>query len=883
MITFAKISAEKKLILLTQLKNKDDYLAHIKGNDKETLSEHSNLVMQYFNKLVEENNLENLIDNLIEKDVVKVFSKTNLKIQNLIKVMFIGTIYFHDFGKINQNFQREKMCNLSFTEATNGIGSEHSILSAYLYLAYFNKQISELNLPEDENYYLALITLSFSHSIVKHHGELADGIKLVLNEKLVAQLSNYFELFGVKYFVEKELVKELLDNVDDLKNYKSDFTDDAAVYILLKLNSSLLTASDYLATNEFMIGSKVEDYGILSDELKSKIIRGIENISYNKTLYSNLYNFHQLNFKDLQDFSNDSINLVRQKLSAEVISNFRQNNKNKLFYIEAPTGSGKTNLSLLLIAELLKIRNDITKIFYVFPFTSLITQNINDFKRDLKLTDREIIQIHSKSTFYNSNSDDFYGSLKQNYIDALFVNFPFILLSHIKFFNSLISNDKEDNYLLHRVANSIVVIDELQSYTPSEWDKLNYLINEFSESLNITFMLMSATLPKISQLMINGRNDNFAYLVENKKEYFNNPNFAKRVIFNFDYLDKSSFTFSNDSFAEIVLKHSEEYYLKENNIHTLIEFITKKSAKSFFEYISKGNYLTDYEFLFIDGTVIEPRRLEIINYLKSPEKRDKIIVVATQVIEAGLNLDMDIGFKDISLLDSDEQFAGRINRNATKFNSIIYLFNSENARYVYGNDLRYIEQNNINRADLNEILKTKEFDKYYSTVFDNIMGFNNDAFAENISSFLNYLKMLKYWDVRNNFKLIDSKTISIFVPLSISQKYFSEIELEFLSQNNLKLDSEEKISGEEIFEYYSSLILIKNTNNDFLKIKTEFKILSAIMSKFVFNSYFNNNFTNLLSHYGEEKYGYFYLSFWDKIYTYDNGLKSDLETDLNFI
>jgi CRISPR-associated endonuclease/helicase Cas3 len=70
--------------------------------------------------------------------------------------------------------------------------------------------------------------------------------------------------------------------------------------------------------------------------------------------------------------------------------------------------------------------------------------------------------------------------------------------------------------------------------------------------------------------------------------------------------------------------------------------------------------------LFIlSGDILEPQRKLIIKAIKD-DVYDKVIVVSTQVVEAGVDIDMDLGFKDRSLLDSDEQLAGRINRNASK-------------------------------------------------------------------------------------------------------------------------------------------------------------------------------------------------------------------------
>ena len=162
-----------------------------------------------------------------------------------------------------------------------------------------------------------------------------------------------------------------------------------------------------------------------------------------------------------------------------------------LFFIEAPTGGGKTNLSILATAELLKIyEGQYNKVFYVFPFTTLITQTYAVVRDMFGLNEGEIIELHSKVGLKpNTGEDDKYGSEQLNYINHLFVNFPFCLLSHIRFFDILKTNEKETNYLLHRLANSIVIIDELQSYNPLHWDKVIYFIRQYAEKFNIKFIL----------------------------------------------------------------------------------------------------------------------------------------------------------------------------------------------------------------------------------------------------------------------------------------------------------------------------------------------------------------------------------------------------------
>ncbi|MBK7873828.1 MAG: DEAD/DEAH box helicase [Saprospiraceae bacterium] len=171
--------------------------------------------------------------------------------------------------------------------------------------------------------------------------------------------------------------------------------------------------------------------------------------------------------------------------------------------MEAPTGGGKTNLSMLATVELLKANPKLNKVFYVFPFTTLITQTHKAIIETLGLSSDEVVQLHSKAgynTKEEETKDGQYGHDKLNFIDNLFINYPFACFHTSNSSDILKTNEKETNYILHRLANSVVVIDELQSYNPSHWDKVIYFIRNYAHYFNIKFILMSATLPKLGNL-----------------------------------------------------------------------------------------------------------------------------------------------------------------------------------------------------------------------------------------------------------------------------------------------------------------------------------------------------------------------------------------------
>lgn len=883
------------------------YFAHLSkdSKEKETLIEHTLLVQKYFFKLIESHKLEKIINLLINKINNENFFK------EFIKEFFVKAIIFHDFGKVNPEFQIKKMNNeiLGFKHT---LSSNHSLISGYIFSLYCENLAKEKNCTENQETFIDFLVLVFSYPILKHHSHSLKNIKENLlslyDDKKISDLVKFKDYFSC--FTNIDFINEINDYVfnnigtilenDSINRF---IHDKFSFYALLKLNYSLLTASDYLATTHFMNNwnkDKLVDFGIFDIDLKKRIIKHIEkSTDYNKKTYNEINNYK---FEFPTKVNNINLNKLRQNLAVEVINNIKNNADKNLFYLEAPTGSGKTNLSMLAIAEFLRNdiennENNITKIFYVFPFTTLITQTFYSLKTTLGLGDNEIVQIHSKAGFSQKGNDDNYGSEKENIIDYLFVNYPISLLSHIKFFDILKSNEKVANYLLHRLANSIVIIDELQTYSPKEWDKVIYFIKNYSDLFNIKFILMSATLPKIDKLLSNENiGQNFIELIENKDRYFNNNNFKGRVIFDVSMLENPEFNKENkEEFLTRLwnkLEFESKKYMKQNGtVHTIIEFIFKKTASSFRGLVDDRNDFFDEIFL-LSGTILEPRRKEIISKLKSKNSRLKnILLITTQVVEAGVDIDMDLGFKDTSLIDSDEQLAGRINRNVNKSKCKLFLFDYDDESVIYGEDYRYEQFNKKFKNEYHNILKDKKIDLIYDSVMDYKNSHNKQFdYTDNLPEYLKSIKKLEFNSVNDNFKLIDNPLpiISVYVPIDIKiriidskKNNFTDSELLFLKKKN-KYKDESFVSGEKIWELYCEII--ENKDTDFTQKRINHIIMQGLISKFSFSiNTYSKSFNKIVtSGYGEEKYGFYKLNDVEKVYDYETGIVDLKFEDINF-
>lgn len=883
------------------IKDSERYYAHISPEGKdfppELLSEHSALTVSYARRLSHDNGLGPIIEKLVHDSLGESVSP---ELEGFVKGLFRSAIAFHDLGKLNEKFQRDKMKNgNNFPVISHPFDSDHSVISAYLYLAIIFKKYLEIEseLNEDAKTRICNISLYFGYNIMQHHSAL-------LSEGQCDRRWNDAKLYSLDPYIFQLNIPLTNDEIgyyhnflsyatfdfglfDSYNKYLSELRDKGfPLYALLRLNYSILTSADYLSTSHYMNQWKEmhTETGVITDQLRQAMITGIRTCKrYNTETFNAIDRRIDPWQQNLVERSYHNLNMLRRNLSLEVIANIRKNSSNRLFYLEAPTGSGKTNASMLAVSELLQIDHSIEKVFYVFPFTTLITQTYKSIKETFGIRESDMAQIHSKAPVSTGTYEKDYT----NYIDEMLMNYPIVLLSHVRFFDILKTNKKANNYLLQRLANSVVVIDELQSYSPSIWSEILYLISSYAEYFNVRFVLMSATLPKIGDLMKDGNSgDAFVNLVSDKSRYFQNPNFCNRVIFEYSLMndlsvDRYDRTVYLENLNAIVQEKSDEYARQNSNENhsalTLIEFITKRTASDFYAIAKKSNNVFD-KILILSGTILEPRRREIIDFLKTSKCRQmKVLLVTTQVVEAGVDIDMDLGFKDKSIIDSEEQIAGRINRNASKHNCKLYIFDFDSEKLVYGKDQRYEVMKKFDDKEYERILAQKDFDSLYNIIMCKLRKLNSSSYIENINDMFDGIKTLDYKKVDKSLEIIDEQNVTVFVPIPIPITSLVGFE-ETIMEMNLSIDG--MVDGQILWNKYVNII--HEPCDNFLAQKIKLKKLMKLMSQFCFNFFPKSKDFKDLQTYGEMRYGFFYLENYKEVYSYEDGINTSALQYSNF-
>ena len=832
--------------------DKYKYLAHIKDNREETLQEHTELANKYFEKIVEYKNLK-----LFFKRIKNILNLENQE-EELYYKMIDDVVNFHDFGKINSQFQIDKMLNEEILKMEDKynisgvLGSDHSLLSASMFIAYYFGKITDLiEIVETKKIVILFeILFALSYVISKHHGNLdsfeeyIEKLSRNNDENILKELKNMSVSNGgilLQAFLEKETVNIFFNFIEiyisERKNKENISSEEAmAIFSLTKMMFSLLIASDYYSTSEFMQEIKYENFG------------NMRNTDIIKKEYENSEIIKSIRNKEKNGIANNKdINNFRTKIFLEAEKNLEKNKDSNIFFLEAPTGSGKSNTALNLSLKLLS--KDRKKIFYVYPFNTLVEQNMNTLK-NIFGNNEEVIKniavVNSVTALTNKDSRDIpIEEYSDILMDRQFLNYPFIVTTHVGIFNSLVGNTKEDCMPFYQLANSVIVFDEIQAYKNTIWTEIIKILNSYAKLLNIKIIIMSATLPNFSYLLDEEEKNNISKLIENRDEYFNNAIFKNRVEVNYDLLSEQKIEY------EELLEHIVENSLNSQKI--LIEFISKNDAKKFFELCENNEDLNvNHEILILTGEDNKARRNSIIKKINSKDKR--IVLISTQLIEAGVDIDVDVGYKNISGLDNEEQFLGRINRSCKKSGKA-YFFYLTDAKKVYKNSVIIENKLNLFSDEMRDVLENKNFDIFYSKVLEILKRkakekINNDNFETII--FNKKFRLLK-----ERMKLIeeqDDKKTYFF------NRTLTDEEIEEIGEN---------IDGSEVWKRYVEILKEENYAKKIVE-------LSKIREKMMYFLYEVKK--NVELNYSDIKGSIIYIDDGDKYFT--DGIYTGGEGDM---
>lgn len=669
------------------------------------------------------------------EDILENFSKIGKAYSNSVNniaKLIEWAIKLHDLGKVLPYFQIRYVQNKNYEpfDVNDSINIYHSLAS----VLFINTERLRNILGEEHSEYVKYVLSAIAY----HHWKksLEFDMRFGSDKFEYLKLSKYLQVLETNLFNElkeiigedKEIISVNMEMLEGLSNgisFAEYVVPPYQIYWLPKRLETKETKKDgkkmWILISGFL--QRCDHFASFCEEDENKYDIEIKNI-------------------ELKHIKRNIINEIRNKMPSFGEENLWQNaiiehNKDNLIVV-APTGCGKTELAFLWSFG--------QKIFYTLPLRSAAEQ-IYERAQNIFGIDKTAL-LHSDADVYLLGYEENWERIK-TYEVAKQLAYPVIISTGDQFFPYGLRPPGYER-IYATFSYSRLVIDEVQAYDPKAAAIIIKFIEDISR-LGGKFLLMTATLPSFILQEIEKRIDtkitpvnlyeerktSYEKLVKHRLQFYKIENKKSEK--------KTDFSIQQKIINEIIIKAQDKRVLVICNTIKQANDVYKK-IKSALEQYGSNKIKNDNVLLFHSQfTLNEKNRIKnvIETKFKNPKPENDsegMILVATQVVEASLDLDADVLYTEICPMDALIQRMGRVLRrhkenfklkNSDEPNVFVLVFENglqSGQSRVYHREL--IEKTLIafnvfskkeKKSDFNDYYKKKELDFKKITILNSII------------------------------------------------------------------------------------------------------------------------------------------------------------------
>jgi CRISPR-associated endonuclease/helicase Cas3 len=430
--------------------------------------------------------------------------------------------------------------------------------------------------------------------------------------------------------------------------------------------------------------------------------------------------------------------------------------------LTAPTGTGKT-LGMLRFALHKACRDEqhIRRIIVVLPFLSILDQTVEIYRKLFKdFGEHYILEHHSltgtqstQKSDQQENPDEQQRKAKAERMLTQNWDAPIVITTSVQFLESLHANRGSSCRKLHNIAGSIVLFDEVQTLPVSlAVTTLKTLSRLANDKYHCTVVFSTATQPAFDHLHNNvletGEKDGWQpeEIVPATLGLFNQ---AKRVRLEWDMALPTTW----DTMTDLLTAEEQALCIVNLKRHalTVAKLMQERKLKGIFH---------------LSTSLCPAHRQKVLKKISAAlEAKQPCRLIATQCVEAGVDLDFPRAFRALAPLDAIAQAAGRCNRNASlkddqgnPLEGILTVFLPEEAKYPPGG---------YERATLVTQAMLKEFGNLNIDDPETFRKFFRRLYAvsdTDIEELAKAIKVQDYLTVNKLYRLIDQATVNVVVP-----------------------------------------------------------------------------------------------------------------------
>lgn len=449
--------------------------------------------------------------------------------------------------------------------------------------------------------------------------------------------------------------------------------------------------------------------------------------------------------------ANSPVNRARQAVLQDCLEAAEQ--EPGLFSLTVPTGGGKT-LSSLAFALKHAALHGMDRVIISIPFTSIVEQTATVLKAILG--EENVLEHHSGFDGSDLDTEESYSQrlATQNW-DA-----PVIVTTNVQLFESLFSNRPGKSRKVHRIARSVIILDEAQTLPDSLLQPSLALLEELALGYGTSIVLCTATQPALDMVWPFGSHP---AEITKRTELFPEA-FGSRVAY--DMLG----TIEQDELVSLLGDHDQALCVVDtkDGARTIYRDLVRQAVRN--GVLADEAQAFGQGFFHLSTSMTPVHRMEVLDRVRQRLKDGKrCMVVSTQLVEAGVDVDFPVVYRELAGIDSLVQAAGRCNREGRRERGLVRVF-----EYAIDGDrqktgpwlekMKDIGRSVIkeNGGTVDESLVRPFFEGRYQTEDLDAKGIFSALSHESIVR--NAFATIPFEQVANDYRIIDEGQVPIFIP-----------------------------------------------------------------------------------------------------------------------
>lgn len=352
------------------------------------------------------------------------------------------------------------------------------------------------------------------------------------------------------------------------------------------------------------------------------------------------------------------------QLRAEILTHVRARAAlpRGVFTLNVPTGGGKTLASLGFALDHAK-RWGMERIIYSIPFTSIIEQTASIFRE--VLGDNVILEHHASIEQISSKDDEFRDGSSNARLRLAMENWPapVVVTTNVQLFESLFASRTSRCRKLHNLANAVIILDEAQTIPLHVLKPCVAALDELALNYGCTIVLCTATQPALIEPSFDG-----GFRINRERELAPDPPRLHRELKR--TTERLAGVMTDDDLVREMAAVEQGLVIVNSRRHALMLYQACEAA-SLAGLIHLTTRLTAAD-----------RRVILADARQRLTHGQPCRVVATSLVEAGVDIDFPRVWRAQAGLDQMMQAAGRCNREGRRLvtDSIVTIFEPAEAK-----------------------------------------------------------------------------------------------------------------------------------------------------------------------------------------------------------